>query len=184
MSYHDDLLTLAKQLLSGSAGDPNEARRRRAVSTAYYALFHLLIDETSSEIARDEKVRSRVKRGFDHSTMKEASSSFEGGTLPEHIKGLPGGDRVPEDLRRIASLFRELQEGRHRADYDLAETFTPTDAKDLVDKAEEAFLKWRDVRKTDSARLYLYTLIFGRLWNPDRRRRVGEASRVSPSYLP
>ncbi len=184
MSYHDDLLALARGLLSGRDGKVDEARQRRAVSTAYYALFHLLIDEASSRIATDGKVRSRVKRAFDHSTMKEASSSFEGGTLPEHIRSLPGGELVPGDLRRVASLFRELQEGRHKADYDLAETFTPTDAMDLVDKAEEAFLRWREIRKTDSACLFLYTLIFGRMWNPERRRRYVDSGRPGPPSPP
>lgn len=45
MAYHDDLLTQAGELLHKN--EPNQADLRRAVSTAYYALFHLLISETT-----------------------------------------------------------------------------------------------------------------------------------------
>ena len=43
MAYADDLLELAKHLANLEPVNPRQACMRRAVSTAYYALFHLLI---------------------------------------------------------------------------------------------------------------------------------------------
>jgi len=45
MSFSDQLLEQAYHLLNKDGDEPNEASLRRAVSTAYYSLFHLLIDE-------------------------------------------------------------------------------------------------------------------------------------------
>lgn len=42
MAYADDLLELARHLANLDAGSARQASLRRAVSTAYYALFHLL----------------------------------------------------------------------------------------------------------------------------------------------
>ena len=45
MPFPEDLLEQAKHLASRERTKPKQASLRRAVSTAYYALFHLLISE-------------------------------------------------------------------------------------------------------------------------------------------
>jgi uncharacterized protein (UPF0332 family) len=45
MSFAHDLLEQAEHLVNRDGATPKQASPRRAVSTAYYALFHLLIDE-------------------------------------------------------------------------------------------------------------------------------------------
>jgi uncharacterized protein (UPF0332 family) len=45
MAYHDDLLQQALQPVHKEPRNPKQASLRRGVSTAYYALFHLLISE-------------------------------------------------------------------------------------------------------------------------------------------
>src|ERR1017187_1520709 len=45
MGIADDLPTLADRLANPAPGDPEQACLRRAISTAYYALFHLLVQE-------------------------------------------------------------------------------------------------------------------------------------------
>ena len=45
MPFPDDLLEQAYDLAQKELISPKQASLRRAVSTAYYALFHLLIDE-------------------------------------------------------------------------------------------------------------------------------------------
>jgi uncharacterized protein (UPF0332 family) len=45
MSLAIDLLNQAKELSLLDSKKPKQANLRRSVSTAYYALFHLLIDE-------------------------------------------------------------------------------------------------------------------------------------------
>jgi uncharacterized protein (UPF0332 family) len=42
MAYHDDLLDQALKLVHEEPSNPKQAGLRRAVSAAYYAVFHLL----------------------------------------------------------------------------------------------------------------------------------------------
>ena len=48
MAFADDLLEQAYHLANKENDNPTQASLRRSVSTAYYALFHLLIDEAVS----------------------------------------------------------------------------------------------------------------------------------------
>src|ERR1039457_3816733 len=75
MAFPDDLLELAQVLRSlHPEGAQHQASLRRAVSTAYYALFHLLISETTANWARPE-LRAILGRCFDHGPMKTASET-------------------------------------------------------------------------------------------------------------
>jgi uncharacterized protein (UPF0332 family) len=60
MAYHDDLLRQALQLIHQEPRNPKQASLRRAVSTAYYALFHLLISEA---VANWKRVNLRAALG-------------------------------------------------------------------------------------------------------------------------
>lgn len=66
MPLHQDLLSLARDLVDRNPGAPVEADLRRGVSTAYYALFHLLIHEGTSRLVTVAALRPRVARAFDH----------------------------------------------------------------------------------------------------------------------
>jgi hypothetical protein len=48
MSLPADLLAQARRLISQDPRRPRQASLRRAISTAYYALVHLLISEASA----------------------------------------------------------------------------------------------------------------------------------------
>lgn len=73
MAFHDDLLQQAIQLINKEPKNPKQASLRRALSTAYYALFHLLINESVSNW-RKADLRAALGRAFDHNTMKSASN--------------------------------------------------------------------------------------------------------------
>ena len=68
MALADELLDQAIYLASIRPGQPNEASLRRAVSAAYYALFHLLTAAAASNMAPafPAKLRPLVQRTFVH----------------------------------------------------------------------------------------------------------------------
>jgi hypothetical protein len=72
VAYHDELLQQAKELVHNNPGNSTQAYLRRSVSSAYYALFHLLIFDAclnwSNAISR-----SGLARMFDHGVMKKVS---------------------------------------------------------------------------------------------------------------
>jgi hypothetical protein len=71
MACHGELLQQAFELVQKP--NPTQADLRRAVSSAYYALFHLLISETVMHWRLDE-TRNALGRMFDHGTMANASN--------------------------------------------------------------------------------------------------------------
>src|SRR5262245_9077661 len=167
MSLHADLLAQGRRLVSQDPRRPRQASLRRAISTAYYALFHLLISEASAMLVSNASHRQLVSRTFTHAEMFRASRSFAGGTLAAKFASGTGGMPVPAQLRNVAQAFMDLQQLRHEADYNLATTFTRDQARDLVDQAAQAFSDWQSVRKSDYANLYLSCLL---LW--ERFERV------------
>ena len=74
MAYPDDLLDVARQLTALHTENPHQASLRRAVSTAYYVLFHLLVSEATANWARPD-LRPALGRCFDHGPMRTASEA-------------------------------------------------------------------------------------------------------------
>jgi hypothetical protein len=72
MPLPDELLDTARRLLDLDGIEPRQATIRRSVSTAYYALFHLLISEALENWSRPE-FRPILGRIFEHGTMRSVS---------------------------------------------------------------------------------------------------------------
>jgi hypothetical protein len=128
----EDLLSQAVALARIDPKRPKQANLRRAVSAAYYALFHYLVREACYvQIGSQHQqagFRHVLARGYSHQVMKQACASFGGGTLKDAVKkGLPlnaaGHYAIVKPIQLIAAAFVELQEKRHLADYDLTERF-------------------------------------------------------------
>ena len=72
MAYADELLELAQDIANLHPEQPHQSSLRRAVSTAYYALFHFIISEATANWSRPE-LRGALARVFDHGPMKQAA---------------------------------------------------------------------------------------------------------------
>lgn len=76
MSLHDDLLKQAEQLAIADPRKPRQASLRRAVSAAYYALFHKLVDQGTVFLVsrrRRSALRACLARAFAHATMRQVA---------------------------------------------------------------------------------------------------------------
>jgi uncharacterized protein (UPF0332 family) len=170
MSLPTELLAQARHLARKEPRRPRDASLRRAVSAAYYALFHLLTSEASRALisgSERDGLRALVARGFAHADMSRASKAFSSGHggLPPQLRSLVGQPQdFPADLARIAATFHELQQIRHTADYDTAYRLTRGEVLAIVDAAERAFTDWRQVRNTEAARVYLVALLMWERW--------------------
>ena len=164
MKLPEHLLEQADALIDpASRGRPRQADLRRAVSAAYYALFHFLIDEACTLMlgARAHAgLGNLMRRAFDHGPMKQVSESFSAKLKPAHRAALGGVD-VPPPLQRVAAAFFELQKKRHEADYNLGVRFIRRDVRKLVDQARDAIGDWERIRDSDAARVYLLLLLIG-----------------------
>ncbi|KMO40115.1 hypothetical protein VQ03_14625 [Methylobacterium tarhaniae] len=103
-----DLIDVAAALVE-QRGRRNleKAAMRRAVSSAYYAVFHGLCFVCTRALGlwrRDASVTESIYRLLDHGQVKRRLSGREAAELGSVIAG-------------IGTAFADLQERRHRADY-------------------------------------------------------------------
>lgn len=160
MSLHGDLLAQASHLASKEPKRPKQASLRRAVSTTYYALFHFLIDESSSFLISGggpdrRKLRLAIARSFVHAQMKTASQAFAGSSKNPWASLFS----IPLGLATIAQTFVDLQQARHEADYDLTRTWGRSQVETLIARAEHAISLWGSVSGDEASRAYLVGLL-------------------------
>jgi uncharacterized protein (UPF0332 family) len=153
MPFPDDLLELAGDLSLKDSRKPKQASLRRAVSTSYYAVFHLLIEEAVSQWAV-ERQRSILARTFEHSRMKAVCDDL--------LKTAKSGGAVQPELITVSRNFIELQEHRNRADYDLSKEWSLQEVFNVVDLAGDGFTAWRAIHTQDAAQDFLLRLFLPR----------------------
>jgi hypothetical protein len=161
---YGDLLDQARALTKRDKTKPKQVNLRRAVSSAYYALFHFLVEESCRTILGTQNdsraYRDVLARAFDHSSMKQACASFEGGTLPTSVlKGLPSPFLIEADLQQVAATFVEAQEKRHLADYDRSERFARKDVEGFVEQVQSAMDKYAVLSDANVRRFFLTCLL-------------------------
>ena len=149
MSYPRDLLDAAIELYRV---DPQtQATLRRSVSTAYYALFHLIIETACANWPPSQRIR--VARQFEHKRMKEVSADVV-------RKGRPPVSAVQTGLIAVTNTFVQLQENRHAADYDLGVVLMPDEVALDILLVEDAFRTWGDIKDDPIVQDYLFSLLF------------------------
>lgn len=118
------LLDVAESLCPMGPGRPAHAALRRAVSTAYYALFAAVTDEVARLFT--PTVRVAARRLLEHSG---AWAVFHRIGATGKVPWLEGNPVCHEDLLFVAGVFTDLQAQRYMADYDY--TYVPNKAQTL-----------------------------------------------------
>jgi uncharacterized protein (UPF0332 family) len=160
MAFPNDLLEQARHLANREPKRPKQASLRRAVSTAYYAIFHLLSIETAKNWKRPAE-RSTVARMLNHDAMAKVCT-IKRDDLNAHFKTRPPAGRdldVLKHLHRIANTFVEMLQHRHTADYDSSTKWSRTDVLEKIESVEAAFKSWREIRHEHEAQNFLVTLL-------------------------
>ncbi len=164
-----DLLEQAQMLLTREPKRPKQASLRRAISTSYYAVFHLLGAETARVVAPNVSiaVRNRIRRFLDHGEMKIVCGAFSKPLTNNPYRDLLSGN-IEADLQTVAANFIALQDARHEADYDLGVAYTRVQAALLVKQAEDCFAAWGRIRKEPDTNVFLLTLLMRKRWDSPR----------------
>lgn len=170
-----DLIHQADRLARLDSRRPKAANLRRAISSAYYGLFHhitagcgeLLVGTSSA----DRPMLVLLTRAFVHGDMQKACKQLTANPPMELFRSLWSdyGIAANPHLQLVAAEFIYLQELRHAADYDLSRSFTRTEALDAVRRARDAATAWSQVRQRDkeAARLACIVML---LWKPLQNR--------------
>jgi uncharacterized protein (UPF0332 family) len=154
-----DLLKQARSLASQDPNRPKDASIRRAISIAYYSLFHFLLDEASGILVgasqNDKSLRHLLSRCFVHSRMVSACTRIVGlvknptSASPAYTPFARSIQNQANDLQVVAKTFKDLQEHRHRADYDLREHYTRAQALKSIADVEDAMRAWKRIKNAD-----------------------------------
>ncbi len=147
---HDDLLDIATRLAQLEQGRPRRTSLRRAISSAYYALFHALATLCANQLVgylKDWDFYVPIYRTLDHARAKEVF---------KRISGKHGAQ-----IAFIGQTFTLLQERRHTADCDPSPfPFGRTETLDLIEQARQAIRRIDDLALDD--RLYVATPLIAR----------------------
>lgn len=165
MSFSQDLLDQARMLSTLDGSRPRQVNLRRAISAAYYSLFHLLLDDIEQQFAPG------IRRSIEHGRIEAAShailalygyqqNQLQGKHSKEYKSPLPLRlVTVSQDLREVAWNFIDLKRHRHEADYNTRNSFTKNDTLALITSCGRAHEAWSTCRRTEGARAYLTTIV-------------------------
>lgn len=138
------LLEQAALLVQATPGrKPRQVNLRRAVSSAYYAVFHQVLiaagDEFVGKSLRNERRYALVYRSIDHGTVRRVcEEAARPQPTPKYLKYLPSSG-FEQPIRKFANIVLNLQSKRHDADYDPSHQLTSVDALFAVHLASTAF---------------------------------------------
>ncbi len=150
----EDLFEQAEALVTRG----RQADLRRAVSAAYYGLFHFALTEAADMVVgsadRSSARYSLVYRSVDHSRLRQLSAQL---TDPQNLPLVPpGGFGTVADFARIAGNLHEL---RNRADYDPSPEYTVDEAMTAISNARKA-VAWFQQGTTEQQQAFLTLLLF------------------------
>ena len=153
MIKSDDLIAAAFDLVdAGGRGRPRQANLRRAVSTAYYAMFHclaaicadLLVGGEGSE--RSEPAWRQVYRALEHGAARQRCNRSA------MIR------KFPAEIQDFAEKFVLMQRRRHQADYDPEARYDKDAVLQDIIVAAETIAKLRQVPVKDRRAFAVYLL--------------------------
>ncbi|QRE74160.1 hypothetical protein F1D61_11540 [Methylobacterium aquaticum] len=135
------LLATARRLAKAGGSKPRQSDLRRAISTAYYALFHIVAQDCADRLVgqgpnRPDKAWRQTYRALNHGDGKRACAQ---------LRALG----FPATLVQTGDAFRTLQEQRHLADYDPDHRVTRADALAAIAAAENGIANLRATSNKD-----------------------------------
>jgi hypothetical protein len=163
MDLIDDFFSHAVRLAApGKPSDTEQIDFRRAVSAAYYAVFHLLT-MTAAESWAVRRERHRFARLFEHGRLKTAAQALPG-KLKERLgdSASPDDQKTADTLGAIAKSFVALQQDRYSADYDNSRVWSYTEVENVILRAHDLYIDWNTVSKTPLAEAYLLDMLGGK----------------------
>ena len=159
----DHLLDQAERLLAPARpGFRRQADLKRAISTAYYALFHSVLRAVADEFVGAKQRRSAryalVYRSVDHRTLRElAAEARKQQASNRYAPYVPEGGFEP-GLVAFSKAVKDLRDKRHAADYDPLARFTAADAGKAIDTARDAIRQFGEASE-EQRKVYLSLLL-------------------------
>jgi hypothetical protein len=161
------LLEQAELLLctKNPRGKVRQVNQRRAISAAYYAVFHFTLTAVADQfIGKAERKSLRYAlayRSIDHGKLEALCKVAKSNKIDANTRyaKFVTGDSFAKPIREFASLLLELKEKRNLADYDPSYRAQITDARNTILAARSAIEKFEQ-SKLDDKIIFLSLLAF------------------------
>lgn len=160
----DHLLEQAERLI---AQPPSRVSRqidlRRAISSAYYSLFHAVLTAASDQIVgrtkRNSPQYTLVYRSIHHNAVRDLCNQVKRQRPNDrYARYVPSTD-FSSELKVFAETFVDLQEKRHSADYDPNFRVRTAEALAAVVSARRAIKEFANA-PVDLRQTFLVLLLF------------------------
>jgi hypothetical protein len=160
----DHLLDQADRLIAPPGrGAPRQADLRRAISAAYYGVFHALVTDAADEFMgrtqRQIPSYGLVYRSVDHRSLARLCEDVTKTTLPQKYTSYVPSGGFGRDLKALAEAVIDLQEKRLLADYDPLFRVGISDAALAVATGRTALVRFRNA-PSEPRKVFLSLLVF------------------------
>lgn len=143
---------LAKGAISGGRGRPPQAELRRAISAAYYALFHTLALSGANTLVgaaranRNEPEWIQVYRALEH------------GYARNQCNNRAAMGRFSAAIQNFGMFFVLMQQERQAADYDPNAIFSRSQVLRLVEDSEQTINLFNDADARERRAFAIFVL--------------------------
>jgi uncharacterized protein (UPF0332 family) len=142
----DHLFEQADKLITPQTGRPRQVDIRRAISAAYYAIFHATITAAADQFVgmtnRDESRYGLVYRSVDHKWLRELCKEVQKSTPSSNFRPHTPLGGFGADIAAFAEAVVTLQIKRHTADYDVMVRMNRSDAVLAIAEARAALRRF------------------------------------------
>ena len=156
----DDLIEIARQLadesVAGVRGRPRQAWLRRAVSAAYYALFH-----TMARCGADTLAGS-TPANRSQPAWRQAYRALEHGHARNQCSNKTVMEKFPKEIQSIGRTFVQMQRQRHTADYDPSAKYYRGEVMQLIDVTQRDITEFENTPIADRKAFAIYVLLKAR----------------------
>ena len=127
-------------------GPPREVDLRRAISAAYYGLFHAVAaaaaDHYVGRTRHSTGLYALVYRSVEHKRLKTLCNAAKNSRLDAKYAPYVQAQNFGQDIQDFAKEVVQHQEKRHKHDYDPLTTATLSDARLAVESARAALARF------------------------------------------
>ena len=148
-----DLISSARRQAGGSGrGRPRQTDLCRAVSSAYYAMFHTLA-RCGADLLAGATRASRSQPAW-----VQTYRALEHGQALNRCRNSSVVSRFPPAIQEFADCFAEMQRRRHYADYAPVTSFTRLHVAMLLDQTAQVINQFNNAPVRDRRAFAIYVL--------------------------
>jgi uncharacterized protein (UPF0332 family) len=150
----EHLLEQAERLIQrGVAGAPRQVDLRRAISSAYYGVFHATMTAVADTfVGRSRRSTARYSlayRSIDHRLLREICDEVKRPVLRDRYKPFEPASGFGEHIRAFCWSVLDAQQKRHAADYDPAIRLSSSEARASVSAARGSLTHLQNASDTE-----------------------------------